>query len=78
MRPQHKIHLLRKMLGWSQETMGHQLGISQRQYGRWENGESRLSVTMIERICSCWNITTDEFYKMGVEELYELICTKKH
>lgn len=59
------------MLGWSQEYMGHQLGISQKQYSRLESGENSPRIDRLEEICKKWGMTFEQFMTMSVEELHQ-------
>ena len=40
----HHLRKLRLWKGYSQEYMGHRLGISQRAYSKLERGETRLTI----------------------------------
>ncbi len=77
METKQKICLIRKVLGWSQEAFGESIGLSQRQYGRIENGDSKLSVSLLEEMCEQWGITHAQFASMDVEQLYELILKNR-
>lgn len=46
-----RIKKLRKALGWSQETMAQEIGVTLSTYGRWEHGQSKpRSEVMIDRL----------------------------
>jgi len=68
-----KLYLVRRLLGWSQEALGERLGLSQRHYGRLENGDIPLKVDTLEAICHEWGITQQQFYTLSLEQLSELL-----
>jgi len=68
-----KIYLIRKSLGWSQEAFDTSIGLCQRQYGRIENGENKLTMPKFEEICKIWGISQSEFYGMDVGPLSDII-----
>ena len=70
--------MIRKMLGWSQESLGERLGISQRHYGRIEKGETHIRLDRLETLCDELGITLPQLTGMEVEQLYDLIAEKQN
>lgn len=77
MKTKEKIYLIRKSLGWSQEVFGAAIDLSQRQYGRIENGECKMSISTFEAICEKWGISHAQFVSLDVEQLRDLIQGNK-
>lgn len=63
-----KIRNIRNNKGFSQENMADALGISQRQYGRLENGESELTLQYIEKICEVLKINPSELFANDINQ----------
>ncbi|WMW77836.1 helix-turn-helix transcriptional regulator [Flavobacterium sp. 20NA77.7] len=56
-----KIKALRIERNWSQEHLADLLFISQSAYARMENGQSNAWAVHLERICTVFSITLEEF-----------------
>ena len=56
-----KIKALRIERNWSQEHLADLLFISQSAYARMESGQSNAWAVHIERICSVFSVTIEEF-----------------
>jgi len=48
---------LRRMMGFSEEYMGQQLGLSQRQYSRYETGEAQFNVQQLEVVSKLFGMS---------------------
>lgn len=70
-----KIAILRRILGWSQEVMGDELGICQTQYGKLERGEAPMTLTRLKTICSLWGVSQRQVEDLTLEELKTIIET---
>lgn len=46
------IKTLRKKKGFTQQELATKLGIKQQQYARYENGTTKISMEMVEKILS--------------------------
>jgi transcriptional regulator with XRE-family HTH domain len=57
-----KIRNARNSKGFSQEYMAETLGISQRQYGRLENGESQMNLQYLEKISNELDIRLEDLF----------------
>jgi transcriptional regulator with XRE-family HTH domain len=51
-----KIRNIRKLNDYSQEYISYELGLSQSQYSRRENGTINFSIIEIEKLCKLFNI----------------------
>lgn len=63
-----QLRILRQMRNLKQEYMAEELGISQKQYSRLENGQCKLSIERMTHICELFGITTAEFMSFGTEQ----------
>ena len=63
-----KIRNARNNKGFSQEYMAEVLGISQRQYGRIENGESHMNLQYLEKISKELDIKLEDFFTNEISQ----------
>ena len=56
------IYKRRKMLGLSQEILGHKLGVTNKAVSKWETGETLPDVQLMEHLANVLNVTMDELY----------------
>lgn len=63
-----KIRCLRVQKGYSQEYMALSMGLSQKQYGRLENGESKLTIDHLGKICETLGIDPADLFD---SEIYQ-------
>lgn len=54
-----KIRDIRKLNGFSQEYVSYELGLSQSQYSRRENGVIEFSFYEVDKLCKLFKINTD-------------------
>lgn len=55
-----KIIMLRKQVGWSQEELANQLGVSRQAVSKWESSQSLPDIDKIINLAKLFNITTDD------------------
>ncbi len=65
-----KIRNLREKKGFSQEYMALQLGISQRTYGRYENGESKIDVESVGKIAKVLEVDPYELIDFDRQSIF--------
>ena len=65
---QDKIRGLRAQKGYSQEYMAINMGMSQKQYGRLENGESKLTIDHLSKICEMLGIEPAELFEGDIHQ----------
>ena len=53
---------LRKEHGFTQETLGEKLGVTNKTISRWENGVTMPDVSLFVPLCDALGITLDEFF----------------
>lgn len=58
----------RRVKGYSQEYMAEQLGISQRQYSRIENGRSKLGLQRLMTICHVLSVQIEDVLQSAWQE----------
>lgn len=63
-----KIRNVRNSKGYSQEYMADRLGISQRQYGRMENGESNIALHYLEMISKELDMKPEDLFTNDVNQ----------
>jgi transcriptional regulator with XRE-family HTH domain len=54
-----KIRDIRKLNGFSQEYVSYEIGLSQSQYSRRENGVIEFSYYEVDKLCKLFNINPD-------------------
>lgn len=59
---QHKIRSIRAQKGYSQEYMALNMGLSQKQYGRLETGESKLTIDHLGKICDILGVEPQDLF----------------
>lgn len=59
---------LRKKLGKTQKAMAESIGIDQRQWNRYENGDNDIPVRYLKAICQAHKISADWLLELGKEE----------
>lgn len=64
-----KIILLRKKMGWSQEQLAEQLGISRQSVSKWESGASIPDLDKIINLSKLFGVSTDYLLKEELEEI---------
>lgn len=69
-----KIMGLRKRMGWSQEELTQQLGVSRQSVSKWEAAQSIPDVTKITQMSELFGVTTDYLLKEGADDS-EIITT---
>lgn len=60
----NKLLNLRKKAGFTQNHAADRLGVSRQTISKWETGKSIPDSIMIKRVCSCYEITPDEFFEL--------------
>ena len=60
--------MLRKLHGFSQETVAEQLGISRQAYAKWESGGAVPDVERAAQLAELYGVTLDELMKTETEE----------
>lgn len=68
---------IRSMLGWSQQNVADELGITQRHYGRIENGEVDISLSMLYNICDVYKIDISVLMNLQPSVFYANITGKQ-
>lgn len=63
-----KIILLRKKMGWSQEQLAEQLGISRQSVSKWESGASIPDLDKVIKLSDLLGVSTDYLLKDELEE----------
>lgn len=63
-----KIRNIRTSKGYSQEYMAERLGISQRQYGRLENGETELNLHYLDQISKELELKLEDLFSSEVSQ----------
>jgi transcriptional regulator with XRE-family HTH domain len=66
-----KIRLIRIHLGYSQEYVALQLGISQRAYSKIETGKTKLTVVRLEQISRILECKIEDLISLSFKELLE-------
>ena len=64
-----KIILLRKKMGWSQEQLAEQLGISRQSVSKWESGASIPDLDKIIKMSALFGVSTDYLLKDELETI---------
>ena len=59
MKLSEKICSCRKKLGYSQETLAQELGVSRQAVSKWETGESEPEIEKVKRLAEVFHVTTD-------------------
>lgn len=72
-----KVRKLRDLRGWSEEWMAQQLGMSQRQYSRYETGEAELKISLLDAISKLFGITTIDLLSFD-ERVFFSNCEQAH
>jgi transcriptional regulator with XRE-family HTH domain len=73
-----KIRKVRDLRGYSQEYMAEQLGMSsQKQYGRYETGETKLDMDHLEAIAKVLDMSVPELLSFD-EKVFFNQCTQQH
>ena len=62
------IVMLRKMNGYSQETVSEKLGISRQAYAKWESGGAVPDVERAAQLAALYGVTVDSLMKTETEE----------
>lgn len=60
---------LRKKYGYTQNDIGQKIGMTQKQYGRFERGEITADIKIVEQLASIYNVTID--YLLGSSDEYD-------
>jgi transcriptional regulator with XRE-family HTH domain len=63
-----KIRSLRKSKSYTQDYMASQMGMSQKQYSRLENGETPLHLDHLDKISEVLDVGIDYFISSGVQQ----------
>ncbi len=71
----NRLKELRKGLQLSQEELAKKINTSQRNIGRWENGENEPSATFVKNLAEFFGCTTD--YLLGLEDDCNITQKKK-
>lgn len=58
-----KIIALRKQMGWSQEDLAEQLGVSRQSVSKWESGASVPELERIIQLCDLFGLSADELIR---------------
>lgn len=62
-----KIISLRKKMGWSQEELAHQVGVSRQAVSKWESAQSVPDLDKVLQLSSLFGVTTDYLLKDEME-----------
>ena len=66
-----KIVNLRKKMGWSQEELAEQLGVSRQSVSKWESEQSLPDMDKIVRMSTVFSVSTDYLLKDDISDLDE-------
>lgn len=61
----------RKRLGWTQDRLAEQLGVSAQAVSKWENDQSCPDISLLPRLAELFGITVDELLGRQTEKVYE-------
>ena len=62
-----KITALRKKVGWSQEELAYQMGVSRQSVSKWESGTSIPDLERILKLSQVFGVSTDYLLKEEIE-----------
>lgn len=65
----NKIRLLREQKGYSQESLAHELGITQPSYARLEKQDDRISITRLKQIANILKTTVSELIEERAQKV---------
>lgn len=69
------IAYFRKSQGYTQETLGEKLGVTNQAVSKWENGTSMPNIMMLPRIAAALDITLDDLF---AEQTIQAMQEKSH
>lgn len=61
----------RKRLGWTQDRLAEQMGVSAQAVSKWENDQSCPDISLLPRLAELFGITVDELLGRQTEKVYE-------
>lgn len=73
-----KIRVLREQKGYSQESIAHELGITQPSYARLEKHDERISITRLKQIAIILKTTVAELIDEKTQKLLINKIVKVH
>lgn len=65
-----KIKHLRELRNYTQEYIGHVLGLSQRAYSAIENGKTQLTIERLHEICQILNVSIADVLELESKTTY--------
>ena len=74
----NKIYQARKKAGFSQKKLASVLGISDKAVSKWENGESKPSITQLAKLSEVLNFSIDDLVKESKskqKKIYKIVLT---
>lgn len=69
---------LRKYLGFSQENIAHELGISPEAYGKMERGKTCINVDRLGQLARVFGIEPWELLQYSADELLLLLINRRN
>lgn len=61
----------RKRLGWTQDRLAEQMGVSAQAVSKWENDQSCPDISLLPKLAELFGITVDELLGHKTEKVYE-------
>lgn len=61
----------RKRLGWTQDRLAEQIGVSAQAVSKWENDQSCPDISLLPKLAELFGITVDELLGHKTEKVYE-------
>ncbi|WP_051353663.1 helix-turn-helix domain-containing protein [Atopobium fossor] len=69
-----KIMSLRKRVGWSQEELAHELGVSRQSVSKWESSTSIPDIQKIMALAKLFDVSTDYLLRDELDEPVASVC----
>ena len=68
---------LRKHFGVTQSALADKIGVSKHAISKWENGVNQPDLQTVRSICSVFNISTEDFFRIASGEEVKAVLNDK-